>query len=221
MLDSHKPTDVCLTAVTSCRRSKEGLSLTREVCTTAGTPHAHRRVGGSDDPWSAALAAAFRREYGVCFRSALRVVRERWLAEEVVQEAFLAAWQHGPTRFDPRRGPLELWLITLTRHKAIDAVRHAEHVKRVRRHEEGDLHSATSKELTEDLLLRSQAADGLRDRIRSLPVAQQRVLLLAYWAGLSQSQIAQCDAIPLGTVKTRTSAGLAHLRILLLDPIDA
>ncbi len=145
--------------------------MTREVCTTAGTPHAHRRAGGSDDPWSAALAAAFRLEYGVCFRLALRVVRERWLAEEVVQEAFLAAWQHGPTRFDPRRGPLELWLITLTRHKAIDAVRHAEHVKRVRRHEEAELHSATSKELTEDLLLRSQAADGLRDRIRSLPVA--------------------------------------------------
>jgi len=191
------------------------------VCTTQGTPHAHRRAGRPDDPWSAALAAAFRLEYGVCFRSALRVVRDQWLAEEVVQEAFLAAWQHGPTRFDPRQGPLALWLITLTRHKAIDAVRHVEHVKRVRRPEEAELHSATSKELTEDLLLRSQAADGLRNRIQSLPLSQQRVLLLAYWAGLSQSQIAQRDAIPLGTVKTRTSAGLAHLRILLLDPIDA
>ncbi len=173
--------------------------MTRGVCTTQGTPHAHRRAGRPDDPWSAALAAAFRLDYGVCFRSALRVVRDQGLAEEVVQEAFLAACQHGPTRFDPRRGPLELWLITLTRHKAIDAVRHAEHVKRVRRHEEAELHSATSKELTEDLLLRSQAADGLRNRIQSLPLAQQRVLLLAYWAGLSQSQIVQRDAIPLGT----------------------
>lgn len=195
--------------------------MTREACTTAGCPPADQRLTAPDDAWSAALATAFRLRYDACFHVALRVVRDRWLAEEVVQEAFLAAWRHGPARFDPAQGPLESWLTALVRHKAVDAVRHAEHVTRVRRREEAEPHCVTSKELTEDVLLRAQACDGLRRRIQTLPAPQQRVLLLAYWAGLSQSQIARSEMTPLGTVKTRTAAGLAHLRTLLLDPAEA
>jgi len=69
--------------------------------------------------------------YDTCLRLANRTVRDSMLAEEVVQEAFLAAWQHAPARFDPARGPLAVWLMTLTRHKAVDAVRRAERTRRL------------------------------------------------------------------------------------------
>jgi len=160
------------------------------------------------------------RLYDTCLRVAARTVRDRSLAEDVVQEAFLAAWQHAPSRFDPARGPLETWLLTLTRYRAVDAVRHAEHLRRVRRREEAEPHrTSPSCDAPEDIVLREHDADQLRRELEVLPRAQQRVLLAAYWEGLSQTQIARRDQIPLGTVKTRTTAGLNHLRSLLpADP---
>jgi len=166
------------------------------------------------------LSDLYRMRYRACLRVALRMVRDPSLAEEVVQEAFLAAWQHGPSRFDPSRGPLESWLMTLTRHKAIDAVRHSEHVRRVQRDEEAEPRRATSPELPEEAVLRGIAAARLHHELAALPDAQRRVLLLSYWAGLSQTQIALRDDTPLGTVKTRTAAGMARLRMLLIVPAE-
>lgn len=143
-------------------------------------------------------------------------MRDPSLAEEVVQEAFLAAWQHAPSRFDPSRGPLETWLMTLTRYKAVDAVRRAEHLRRVRRREEAEPRQVTgAPQQPEDIVARDQAAEQLRRALQGLPPAQQRVLLAAYWEGLSQSEIAGRDGTPLGTVKTRTTAGPSRLRGLL------
>jgi len=181
-----------------------------------GSTRAHaRRPEDAHGELLEELTDEFRLRYEACLRLAVRMVRDRSLAEEVVQEAFLAAWQHGPSRFDPARGPLESWLLVLTRHKAVDAVRHAEHVRRVRQREEAEPRRATATELPEDVLLRLHAAAQVHRGLRELPAAQRRVLLLTYWAGLSQAQIAQRDGTPLGTVKTRTAAGLVRLRNLL------
>ena len=83
----------------------------------------------ADDVLLTELSDVFVLLYDTCLRLANRTVRDSGLAEEVVQEAFLAAWQHAPARFDPARGPLALWpsgplalwLMTLTRHKAVDS----------------------------------------------------------------------------------------------------
>ncbi len=153
----------------------------------------------------------------MCVRAAVRVVRDLPLAEEVVQEAFLAAWRHGPTRYDAAKGSLSSWVMALTRHKAVDAVRHAESVRRVLRAEQALILPTRHEVAAEDAAVRSLQAARVRRAVQSLPMQQQRVLLLSYWAGLPQSQIAHRDGTPLGTVKTRTAAGLSRLR-RTLDP---
>ncbi len=166
------------------------------------------------------LEDAFRSSHQRCLRAAVRIVRDAALAEEIVQEAFLAAWQHAPTRYDPARGPLVSWLVTLTRHKAIDAVRHAEHLRRVQRCEQAVTSLQQHEAAAEDIAVRGLTARRLRSAVQELSADQQRVLLLAYWAGLPHSQIALRDGTPLGTVKTRTAAALGRLRELLADRED-
>jgi len=161
------------------------------------------------------LTDVFALLYDSCLRLAKRTVRDSMLAEEVVQEAFLAAWQQAPARFDPARGPLAVWLMTLTRHKAVDAVRRAERTRQLQRRHQVQPHQHVDDASAEELVLDRQAADQVREGLQALPKAQQRVLLMSYWGGLSQSQIARQDGTPLGTVKTRTGAGLARLRGLL------
>lgn len=157
------------------------------------------------------LEDAYRSSHQTCLRAAVRIVRDLTLAEEVVQEAFLAAWQHAPTRYDPAKGALGSWLVTLTRHKAIDAVRRAEHMRRLLQSEQA-VTLPSEQESAEDAAARTLEAVRLRSAVASLSTDQQRVLLLSYWGGLSQSRIAIHDATPLGTVKTRTAAGLSRLR---------
>ncbi len=169
----------------------------------------------TDEVLLAELSDVFALLYDTCLRLANRTVRDSMLAEEVVQEAFLAAWQHAPARFDPARGPLSVWLLTVTRHKAVDAVRHAERTRRLQRRQEAEPHQEVDDASPEELVLRRQVADRVREALRTLPVAQQRVLLMSYWGGLTQSQIARQDGTPLGTVKTRTGTGIARLRGLL------
>ncbi len=166
------------------------------------------------------LAELFRRRHRFFVRVALRTVRDRLLADDVVQEAFLAACQHARTRFDPARGPLESWVLMLVRHKAVEAVRHAEHLRRVRRQEEAEPHRADSRDLPENLIVRAEAAQRLTRGLADLPAAQQRALVLAYWGGLTQSEIALADNTPLGTVKTRTAIGLTRLRAQLTPALD-
>lgn len=149
---------------------------------------------------------------GACLRLAAATVRDLSLAEEVVQESFLAAWQHAPLRYDPRRGSLESWILTLTRHKAVDAVRRAEHVRRVQRLEGRDPLRDSAPESPEDLVLRGADDQRLRLHLDGLPPPQQRVLLLMYWYGLSQMQISTTDGTPLGTVKSRTTSAMQRLR---------
>jgi len=138
------------------------------------------------------------------------------LAEEVVQEAFLSAWQHAPAGFDQAKGTLSTWLLTLTRHKAIDAGRHAEHVRRVQatelavttsRHERG----------ADEAVLAGLDVKRLLAAVDELTVHQRRTVLLTYWGGLPQSEIALRDQTPVGIVKTRSRAALARLRELLPD----
>lgn len=179
--------------------------------------------GPSDEALLAAIAAGDegatvtfvrryqRRVYGL----AVGVLRDPAAAEDVAQEALLRAWRHAPV-FDPRRGSVENWLLTITRNLSIDALRRRRDV------------ATDPDELVNGAL--AFGGDGvdetveiksLRPRIlralAELPVEQRRAVVLAGLYARTAAEIAEHESIPLGTAKTRIRAGLMKLRVLLED----
>jgi RNA polymerase sigma factor (sigma-70 family) len=152
-------------------------------------------------------AAAFVRRYQArVFGLALTVVGSPALAEEVAQEAFLKAWRHAAS-YDPRRGRVATWLLTITRNAAVDAVRYG--------HE-----SPMDPELLLAVLSRrddlapEQDREGvmmLREALADLPPEQSRPIVLMAFQGMTAQEIAVQQHIPLGTVKTRVRRGLLRL----------
>ena len=139
-----------------------------------------------------------------------RIVGDDRLAEDVVQEAFLAYWRN-PAAYDDARGTFGSWFLALVHHKAVDAVRREEsHRRRA---------DAAAQQLGQDTVrdVADTVADRITDlRVRSalegLPALQREALVLAYWGGLTQREIAQRTGAPLGTVKTRMFAGMRRLQ---------
>jgi RNA polymerase sigma-70 factor (ECF subfamily) len=141
---------------------------------------------------------------------ALRVVRERGEAEEIVQDVFLQVWRQAQT-YSAHRGAPEAWLITMTRSRAIDKLRSR------RRRDEMVRPAETVERLPDPVAPESasgpaEARATLGGALAALPAAQRRVLELAYFDGLTQSEIAARLDEPLGTVKTRMRGGLERLR---------
>jgi RNA polymerase sigma-70 factor (ECF subfamily) len=143
---------------------------------------------------------------------ARRIVVEDGLAEDVLQEVFLSVWRdHGA--FDATRGSFATWLMTLVHHKAVDAVRHEEAHRRRQRRAEG--RPAPGWRLAGDVA--GEACDRathaqVRTALSALPPRQREALSLAYFSGYTQQEIATLTATPLGTVKSRTTAGVRQLR---------
>ena len=166
------------------------------------------RCAGGDE---SALAALYDRYSSVAYGLAMRIVRDAALAEDVVQEAFLAAWR-GASRFDESRSKVSTWLLSLVHHKAVDVVRREE---------------ARPKPASEDAPERPDDADVAREVVRAddaaavrralvqLTAPQRQVLELAYFGGLTQSELAEHLGEPIGTIKSRTHAALGRLRELL------
>lgn len=144
---------------------------------------------------------------------ALRVLRERGEAEEVVQDVFLQAWRQAAS-YSAERGTPEAWLITMTRSRSIDKLR-----SRRRRGEM--VRPADVPDGLPEPAVRESAAGPAEARatlggaLADLPAAQRSILELAYFGGLTQSEIAARLGEPLGTVKTRMRAGLERLRGVL------
>jgi RNA polymerase sigma factor (sigma-70 family) len=141
---------------------------------------------------------------------ARRIVVDPQLAEDVVQEAFLAYWRN-PAAFDASRGAFGSWLLALVHHKAVDAVRREMSQRR-------RLDAAAESLDPETLLdIGDVVADRLGDaRVRkaleALPPVQREALVLAYWGGYTQREIAVRTGTPLGTVKTRMLVGMRRLQ---------
>jgi RNA polymerase sigma-70 factor (ECF subfamily) len=142
---------------------------------------------------------------------AYSVVRDRTEAEDVVQEAFLAAWR-ARGRYDASRGSTRTWLLTMVRNRAIDALR----ARQVRRSEVLDEDRPIPAECdVPGLVLADLDAAWVRDALQCLPVEQRRAVELAYFTGMTHVEISDRLHIPLGTVKGRLRLALERLRALL------
>jgi RNA polymerase sigma-70 factor (ECF subfamily) len=132
-------------------------------------------------------------------------------AEDASQDAFLAIWQ-GSERFDPTKGSETTFVTTIVRRRLIDR-----HRKQRRRLEAGSLEydpEANDRDHTVQAQVAEEAA-CVKTRMAELRAPERRVIEMAVWEGMSQSQIAEATSLPLGTVKSRTSRGLTRLRKLL------
>jgi RNA polymerase sigma factor (sigma-70 family) len=180
-----------------------------------------RRLTDGDD---AALEALYDRYVRPAFALARRITGDPVFAEEVVQEVFLALWRD-PAKYDPRRGGFPSWLLAATHHKAVDAVRREQSVRsrRASLAEEADYYTAAgASDLppVEDAAWAGLRGERVREALSALPPPQREALVLAYYAGYTQSEIAQRIGVPLGTVKTRMLAGMRRLRLLLDEVAD-
>jgi RNA polymerase sigma-70 factor (ECF subfamily) len=147
---------------------------------------------------------------------ALRVVRQQHLAEEIVQEAFMAVWRN-PGAYEEQRGSVKTWLMGMVHHRAVDAVRREESQRR-RAEAEGAVATLETEDHAEAIATELGAPKeraAIRAALDSLPEAQRSVLEMMYFDGLSQSQIAERNGLPLGTVKSRTLLGMRRLRVAL------
>jgi len=167
---------------------------------------------GRRDP--AALEELYDRHGGAVYGLARRVVADEQLAHDVVQEVFLAIWR-GAATYDGSRGSLSTWLFALTHHKSVDAVRRSQRHSGRRAPEEALTTEADPAPAVDEQAISLVQGDEVRAALAALPEPQRRAVILAYFGGYSQTEIAQLTGIPLGTVKTRTLAAMRRLRAAL------
>jgi RNA polymerase sigma-70 factor, ECF subfamily len=162
-----------------------------------------------------ALGELYDRYSRVAFGLARRVLRDTALAEDAVQEAFLAVWRTAG-RFVPERAQARTWLLTIVHRRAVDLVRREE-----RRRAEPLLgaHPESAAETSEGAWL-SLERERVRDALAKLPDQQREALELAYYGGFTQSELAERLGEPLGTIKSRMFNGLARLRELLGEGLE-
>jgi RNA polymerase sigma factor (sigma-70 family) len=165
-----------------------------------------------------ALEALYRRYGGACFALARRILDDNHLAEDVVQQVFMALWKG--SGFDVRRGSLSTWLMSVTHHKAIDVLRREAPRRKRLASEQALLEVAVAGPGPDEEAWMRLRAERTRAALRSLPPEQREALLLAYYGGYTQSEIAGLTGLPLGTVKSRTLAALRSLRTKLGGAVD-
>jgi RNA polymerase sigma-70 factor (ECF subfamily) len=156
---------------------------------------------------------AFARLYDLygpaAYALAARIVRDRDLAADVVQNVFLSVWT-GATQFDPARGQPSTWIMTMTHHKAVDMVRREQRRRTEVLDAAGD--EPADGPTVEEQAWRGVTRTNVRAALARLPDPHREVIELAYFAGYSQSELADRLAVPIGTVKSRTFAAMRALR---------
>ena len=172
-----------------------------------------RRLTAGD---AQALAELYARHASRCWSLTKRLVRDRELTNDVVQEVFLTLWRT-PHAYDESRGAFGPWLTALAHHKAVDAIRSEEGHRRRTHAAAGDPPTSSVDEVVADKL----EGDRVRGALASLSRVQGEALVLAYFAGLTHREIAVQTRAPLGTVKTRVRLGLRNLRAALVTDSGA
>ena len=161
----------------------------------------------------AAASAFVKRFQGRVYGLALSIVGDPLLAEDLAQEALTKAWRNAGA-YDPRRGAVATWLLTITRNLAIDALR-------LHRARPSEPHPMVTFDIPSkdpgpaETAVVADTARGVRGAVALLPIEQRRALVLAAFYGRTAKEIADLEGIPLGTAKTRIRAGMIKLRGLL------
>ncbi len=171
-----------------------------------------KRVAAGDEP---ALALLYDCLSPLAYGLSLRMTGDPSLAQDAVQEAFVRVWRRA-RRFDQSRGTARAWILRIVRNTTIDQLRAREaqgrgHARAA--HEPGEV----VPERPDELAIRSQSAASLRGALADLPLEQRRMIEIAYFQGLSHSEIAARENLPLGTVKTRIRDGVLRLRRLAVE----
>jgi RNA polymerase sigma-70 factor, ECF subfamily len=156
-----------------------------------------------------ALAEVYRRHAGAVFALARRLLSDRTLAEEVVQEVFLRLW-NDPDRFDPDRGSLRSYLLAQCHGRSVDLIR-SESSRRRREEREVTLTAEGGYDL-EHQVWDMAVADRVKGTLQALPAGEREAILLAYFGGHTYKEVADLLGMPEGTVKSRIRAGLKRMR---------
>ena len=163
-----------------------------------------------------ALAELYDRYGRAAYGLALRVLRDEALAEDAVQEAFLAVWR-GASRFIPERAKASTWIMTLVHRRAVDLVRREE---RRRADPLPDVELGSGEPSAAEMVWLRLERERVQAALRRLPDQQREAIELAYYGGFTQSELAERLGEPLGTIKSRMFTGLSRLRELLDQPTD-
>ena len=173
----------------------------------AGTDLVRRMAAGDRQ----AFAPFYDRYASLVFPLIVRIVRDRADAADVLQEVFWEAWQTAE-RYDPARGTPEAWIVMRARSRAIDRVRSVRRRSGTFVAPLDEAAAAAPEEGKPDPAELLSDRGQIRGALERLPGAQREVIELAYWDGLTQTEIAERLKQPLGTVKTRIRLGLERLR---------
>lgn len=162
-----------------------------------------------------ALHSLYQRYGTAVYSLAYRVLQNVTLAEEVTQDTFLKIWEH-KAEWDPEKGKLKSWLLSITHFTAVDRVR--------QERRQPSLHPASIEDMEDEVHMGGEGywQDGtvLRMLMSQLSQEQIRLLEMAFFQGMSHSEIANVTQLPLGTVKTRLRGGLQRLRQLWLETAE-
>ena len=161
-----------------------------------------------------ALAEVYRRHGGAAFGLARRLLNDRDLAEEVLQEVFLRLW-NTPERFDPDRGSLRAYLLAQTHGRAVDLLR--SETSRRRREEREARESTSFGDDIEREVVDLTVSEKVKEVVAALPIDERQAIELAYFGGHTYRQVAVMLNAPEGTVKSRIRSGLRRLRKDLTD----
>lgn len=164
-----------------------------------------------------ALSAVYDRYSAMLFGMLLRILRDAQAAEEVLQDVFLQLWRSA-AQFDAGRGSLPAWLLVIGRNRAISRLR-GRGSREVLEEEEGDYAGTfVSAHNIEDEASRAELRESLAAALATLPAEQRQAVELAYFEGMTQTEIAARTGSPLGTVKTRVRTAMQSLKRILDDP---
>ena len=165
-----------------------------------------------------ALAELYDRYAPLLLALTRRILGSSSDAEEVLQESFLQAWNQAD-RYDSSRSSVSTWLVLIARSRALDRLRSRSARDRATVAAEAEPRPADASSASEAHVLHGERRVRVREVLAELPVEQRQVLELAFYEGLSQSEIATRTGAPLGTVKTRALLGMKKVRQALREEI--
>lgn len=174
------------------------------------------RAAGGDQ---AAIATLYDRYKGMMFGLATRITGDAALAQDVVQEAFVGIWRNA-ARFSSARASARTWILSICHHRAVDAVRRRRFADPLPDPELPPPPQLALPDVWTDVSARLDAT-AVRGAMASLPEAQRVAIDLAYFGGLTQTEIAERTGAPLGTVKSRVRLGLIAMADHLREPDSA